>query len=413
MNAQSMTVDPNELVIDMPVNEKLVVEYMASMAEHGLIQPVTVRLQDNRIIDGFHRAVAASRLGWKEIVAYVVDCNDEAFWNARIISARQHHEVEDERLAAWIFECWRQTRWFVSVKPDKDGLLPRAYSNTSLDMTLLEMTWSVFNKKRYGSTFSLNAPLLTQDEIELSRWMDDRASQWGLTAEKIASSVLSQCGIKSGFTDKDRSFDQFAHKYNLDFRETLRLQKEMPEEYPYYHQSAGYVRYLTEAGADAADTFSDYLVKENHAEQVRMRRADEERAAKRSVAVVEHIPTQRQADEGAAKYNAQKSAREKRQHAIDMLKEMRNWVRSLEPSLRQLEDGQSIFAAFVTDMASTHERLWPTVPTGHETVDLHNQIDTLKEQLESLRRALDTKRRTAVTSNHVAIPSSEVKRLPS
>ena len=81
-----MMVNPNEIVIDMPVDEQNVTQKMESMKERGIIQPVTLWLQGMRVIDGFHRSVAAQRLGWTEIPCYVVDCSEDAFWDARIQS---------------------------------------------------------------------------------------------------------------------------------------------------------------------------------------------------------------------------------------------------------------------------------------------------------------------------------------
>jgi len=403
MNIQSMTVDPNELVIDLPVSEAKVAEYMESLEEHGLIQRITVWLRDNRIIDGFHRAVAAARLGWESVAVDVVDCTEEQFWNARIISARQHHEVEDERLAVWIFECWKQTKWYVPIKPDKDGQLPRAYSNSGMDFTLLEMVWTVFRKKRKIGLREHQLESYTPDEEQLVIWMDARAKQWGVSAVRIADAVLDQGGIKRGYTDKDTTYDRYAQKYNLDFRKTLKFQDVIRKEHP---DSEGYARYLARIDADDPGTFANYLSDDETGKR-------DKDATKRhpppSVAVVSHVPTQRQSDEGAAAYRARASGREKRQHVLAMMKEMRNWVRSLEPSLQQVEDGQVIFAAFVTDMAHTHERLWPSKATGSETVDLHNKIHALEQQLDSYRRALGTKEGLHITGDHIALTSSQVK----
>jgi len=133
MQAESMMLDPNELVIDLPVDEANVKVKMESLQTNGIIQPVTVWFQDMRIIDGFHRTVAAQRLGWAEIPCYVIDCSESAFWDARIQSARQHHKIEGERLQVWIRECWRASDWPDAIAVMKDGQL-RATNPNLIDM---------------------------------------------------------------------------------------------------------------------------------------------------------------------------------------------------------------------------------------------------------------------------------------
>lgn len=112
MNTQYMKVNPNELVIDLPVDETNVQKKMDSMRLDGVVgQPIAIWLNGSRIIDGFHRTVAAQRLGWAEIDCVVTDCDEERFWDLRIQSAKQHASVEQERLEAWIWECWNASQW--------------------------------------------------------------------------------------------------------------------------------------------------------------------------------------------------------------------------------------------------------------------------------------------------------------
>lgn len=138
MQAESMMIDPNELVIDLPVDEANVRVKMESLQTSGLIQPVAVWLQDRRIIDGFHRTVAAQRLGWKGIPCYVVDCDEGAFWDARIQSARQHHSIEEDRLQTWIRECWSNSDWPDVIAVMKDGQL-RASNPDVIDVFMSNM----------------------------------------------------------------------------------------------------------------------------------------------------------------------------------------------------------------------------------------------------------------------------------
>lgn len=413
MNSQSMVIDPSELVIDLPIDEAKVNEYMESLSEHGLIQPITVHLQDNRIIDGFHRVVAAVRLGWLQIDAFVRDCDDEAFWNARIISARQHHKIEDERLVAWIFECWKQTKWYVPVKPDDEGLLPRAYSSTNLDITLLEKVWTVFRLKSKGVSHNDTRPPLTTEDVELREWLESHAKQWGMPVAQAVKAIMDAYGFKSGIAYNDNTYDAYACKYNLEFRQALKLQKEMQQERKtgWGHGEDGidkYARYLAKVDEDSAMGATEYFEDENRAKREEAVKKAEQYASR--IATVKHTPTVRQVDEDAKRYQEAQAARKKRDATLNMLKEVRNWIKSLEHDLTLIEDGQPIFAAFITDMVHVHERLWPSVPTGNETADHYRQVYALEQEIKSLRRALGTN--VHVTADHVALSSSEVKKLP-
>lgn len=162
MNAESMMVDPNELVIDMPVDEANVKVKMESLAANGVIQQVTVWLQDMRIIDGFHRTEAARRLGWTAIPCRVVDCSEAAFWDARIQSARQHHTIERQRLEAWIVSCWDSTEWDEEIILDEAKMLNKD-AHGIFDMVLSELKYEA--KLKDDSFRGLGIKLSRQPEI--------------------------------------------------------------------------------------------------------------------------------------------------------------------------------------------------------------------------------------------------------
>lgn len=404
-------IDPNDLDIDLPLDERNVSELMESINEVGeVLNEVLVREQDYRIIDGFHRTEACKRLGLP-VPIKLIPCTEEQFWSLRIVQAKKHHEVEDQRLVAWMLECWKRTKWYVPISPDKDGFLPRAYSNTSVDLTMVEMVWTVFRLKWPHGTHSEKVQPLTRDEQELSQWMDAKANQWGVDARKIANSVLALTSSESGFLD-NQTFDDYSRKYNFDFQKATRIQKEMSADLPRYDQVTHAYLMAVSTGKNDTETYQEFnkrVLLEN-AEQKRLER--EKQDARRPV-VAEYTPTQRQTDEGGAKYNADRIARDRRNNVISMLREIKNWVRGLEPNLREVEDGQILFAAFVTDMANTHEKLWPSAKTGNGQVDSHNRIYALERQVESLQRALGTKQGLHVTTDQMALPSTAISRLRS
>jgi hypothetical protein len=179
------------------------------MKERGIIQPVTLWLQGMRVIDGFHRSVAAQRLGWNEIPCYVVDCNEDAFWDARIQSARQHHKIENERLTAWIVESWKSSEFYSPHSIDANLL--GMYRESPEYLSLIETLWLVYRKNYYRPLEQLHAEreknggfvdireLNTRREIGfpgLSIWLQDKATKWGVGERAIVESILLSSPMK-------------------------------------------------------------------------------------------------------------------------------------------------------------------------------------------------------------------------
>ncbi|KKK61074.1 hypothetical protein LCGC14_3018000, partial [marine sediment metagenome] len=67
------------------------------------------------VIDGFHRVTALKELGTM-ITANEIDCNDEDFWAARIVSATQHEGVKIDRAALWVEELWAASPYTAEYK---------------------------------------------------------------------------------------------------------------------------------------------------------------------------------------------------------------------------------------------------------------------------------------------------------
>jgi ParB-like chromosome segregation protein Spo0J len=92
-----------------PLNEERVVEIMESMRTVGQINSITVRIGAGEWLDlvtGRHRLEAAIRLGWKEISARVLECDDITARKLEI--AENLHRAEltalerSEHVAEWI-----------------------------------------------------------------------------------------------------------------------------------------------------------------------------------------------------------------------------------------------------------------------------------------------------------------------
>ena len=104
-------IDPNELDHDVPIDKAHVGALKHSLSAVGQLTPILVRRitfetnGDLLVIDGFHRVTAMKELGMM-IAAIEIDCNNEDFWAARIVSATQHEGVKVDRAALWVEELW-------------------------------------------------------------------------------------------------------------------------------------------------------------------------------------------------------------------------------------------------------------------------------------------------------------------
>ena len=179
MNTQYMKVNPNELVIDLPVDEAHVVELMESIERVGrLIEPPTIWLGGMRIINGFHRVIACQRLGWSEIDCLVDDCTEEAFWDARIIAAKPHTSISNARLAVWIVDSWKASQWYTEVDMES---LKRDYEqlggSSRLDLIPVD-------------NISVAQALWVMDTNEpVKAWFTEKAKKWGINPRSILGAI--------------------------------------------------------------------------------------------------------------------------------------------------------------------------------------------------------------------------------
>lgn len=222
-SSDMMMVNPNEIVIDMPVDEQNVLQKMESMKANGIIQPITLWLYGMRVIDGFHRVMAAQRLGWAEIPCYVIDCSEDAFWDARIQSARQHHKIADDRLTAWIFESWKLTKWHVSFATGYANSLLSAPTQSTEMIQMAEQLWNIFRKETGGRT-SIPTTRKGRKNQELIAWLDEKAKMWGATTCDVAARILDKLGIISVDNEYGiRFIDSLAKKYDLTFAQRQKV----------------------------------------------------------------------------------------------------------------------------------------------------------------------------------------------
>ncbi len=409
---QSMKVNPNELVIDLPLDEANVIVKMESMLKpDGMIQPVTVWLHDMRIIDGFHRTEAARRLGWTEIDVWVKDIDEESFWDGRIQSARQHHKVEGERLAVWMIECWKQTKWHVLVEPSAEGFLPRACSNASVDLSLVEMVWSVFVKKTIDG-YQIGLDKLTEDERELMDWLSLRASQWGEPVGDLADKFMGAMGIERVGRLKD-TYDHYARTKNLNLRQLLRLQKAVvrePGKYkaPSWEATDAFVDEKIIAGIDDGESWMDFSDRKWEKE-----RADERQAEERAKAERDEL----EKEPGYQKHLKMVAEKAATSHVTERLRYTFNLVAAVKRDLIASPQGQELLAAFIDEVIQFQCGIWPQEAKprpeteSHKIAELRRQLRDAERDNGELRRALNGAR--AIKTNVLAMSSTDIESMAS
>jgi len=141
-----------QLVSDVAVDSVHVKELADSMMTSGQLSPVLVREGSLEIIDGFHRVEALKELGFAEAECLEVPCDDDFFWDCRIMSAVLHKAVTFARAIEWIDAAFKIS-----------GLGERYTS-----------AYGAFRAVRDG----------TAPEI-VKRWAEDKARRWGVGVHSI------------------------------------------------------------------------------------------------------------------------------------------------------------------------------------------------------------------------------------
>lgn len=399
----TMDVDPNEIVVDLPVNDGHVAQLMVSMQAFGQAENIILRASDMRVVNGFHRVVAALRLGWKTIRADVCDYDEETFWSARIIAAKTHKEIEGVRLATWMLECWKQTRWYVPIEMDRDGLFPRAYSNTSLNLSLVESVWGLFGKKQ---VFLLGADTtaLSSDEQEILDWICKRSLQWGIGAGELADILLNTWGLSGKWHDLSRTYDDWARKYNLDVKRRKRLQKEILREPGRY----------SEPSREIANEFVEQVVATDKDESYRdfaERKQRETREAKSKEEWEEELRWREREASIPPEIKAHRQERAATKRASEFLHEIRCWLREIEQNLVESSEGAQLLGELVVDVTAMHKRLFPNGPepsalnkAERENIELRRANKALQRQVNGL-----THKKAVVQPSQKALSSTDIE----
>lgn len=166
---QYITLPIKDLVSDVAVDLTHTKELADSIMSKGQLAPVIIREKTKEVIDGFHRIAAMKELGFNQVECVLTPCDDEGFWDFRIIQASLHKNVTFARAVDWMDKVFGLSPW------------TNRYKNTHI----------LFEKVRDKS-----APQ------EVQEWAEKKAKTWGLsvtvisewleTKEKLQPEVLEE-----------------------------------------------------------------------------------------------------------------------------------------------------------------------------------------------------------------------------
>jgi len=170
----------DELVSDVPVDPLHTRELADSIMSKGQLAPVIIREETKEVIDGFHRIAAMKELGFNQVECVLTPCDDEGFWDFRIIQASLHKNVTFARAIDWMDKVFKLSPW------------KERYKNAHILFERVE---------------AKSAPQ------EVQEWAGRKAKVWGLavgtisqwleTKEKLRPELLEEAkkGGKAPFTD--------------------------------------------------------------------------------------------------------------------------------------------------------------------------------------------------------------------
>lgn len=357
MNAESMMVDPNELVIDMPVDEAHVQKLMASLKKTGyMIEEVSVWLNGMRIINGFHRTEASKRLGWKAMPCMVRDCTEDEFWDARIIAARPHQAIESQRLSTWVFESWKQTPW-CQHENEYQSLVDRVWEHIKR------------TRDRYLKGYELS-----EEQQAIAEWLETKAVKWGIPPYEIAEKIQG--------VPRDTRRRELAERSDLSVAKTNFVVKFAPDRG--YHQEVETWVETEVVPNETPRPFRDWL-QDNYKE----REARENSEHKRREAFLQTEIGKKQAEKERLQ-----SRRDSMRRDIEFAKQQ---VSNISYSLKDVPEAPAMlaeFAQFVADFAAKHfpgiEIAKPN-PVSLDNARLRAENSKLRERVASLERALGSK----------------------
>lgn len=150
----------DKLVSDVAVDPLHARELADSIMSRGQLAPVIVREETKEVIDGFHRIAAMKELGFTHVECVLTPCDDEGFWDFRIIQASLHKNVTFARAIDWIEKVF--------------------------EVTPLRKHWEHGGEREYKSAYSVFASYNhANPPNEVKEWVETKSAMWGLAPKTI------------------------------------------------------------------------------------------------------------------------------------------------------------------------------------------------------------------------------------
>lgn len=151
-----------DLVSDVSVDPVHTKELADSIMTKGQLAPVIVREETKEVIDGFHRIAAMKELGFNQVECVLTPCDDEGFWDFRIIEAALHKNITFARAIDWIEKVFESTPFWER-------------HSRSIGQNRYKNAYTLFERAR-----DKTAPQEVRD------WAEKKAKMWGLAVATIA-----------------------------------------------------------------------------------------------------------------------------------------------------------------------------------------------------------------------------------
>jgi len=182
-------IDPNPWQPPPLVEGVDLAELADSLREHGLVQPIVVRVKGDRyqLIAGQRRLAAARRLGWEKVPVRVLEVDDRQMSEIAIVENLQRRDLDALEKAASFKQyltTWNCTQDELAKRLSVDR------STVANLIRLLELPPSVQQKLRAGeiSMGHARALLPLGDELEQVR-LADRVAAEGLSVRAVEGEV--------------------------------------------------------------------------------------------------------------------------------------------------------------------------------------------------------------------------------
>ena len=157
---QYINLPMEKLISDVPVDPLHARELADSIMRKGQLAPVIIREETREVIDGFHRIAAMKELGFKDVECVLTPCDDESFWDFRIIQASLHKNVTFARAIDWIEKVF--------------------------EMSSLRKHWEHGGGREYKSVYSVFASYTQANPPkEVKEWVEAKSAMWGLAPSTI------------------------------------------------------------------------------------------------------------------------------------------------------------------------------------------------------------------------------------